>query len=417
MMSAVSFIAALLKQASTLDDLHRAKAHSDNQEYRPKADILKRLMRVAPADWKVDQPDRKFPGVTHIPSGYRFHLPAYAVSLRKAAGLPIAQLKGLLSPTTAQKAIGALSGVAGKANSALRSSVGAVPGQTTAAATLRHAAGVTPGATFGQNPVANTRKLLLQPKYPGLDKPIGSVAPRPLDRTRSALGTSLRVGSGVAGAGSAAAATNFALNDVPRGIARGVSDGMEEYQGLPTDRAGYEANPGPSNDFIARHNQRIPLVRSAAPGVLFSSLFGSNDPASRIAGNIAAETAIPSLRHTVWNSRQQAPLLMGSVDALRSATPFGAAATLGLRAFGSRTPVDAAAASRRHIQAELQRSGTPETLLSLREHPQLGKIITQDDLRSYAVRKAQQQIKQLPQLQMPKILTSWPSLRKRKPPA
>ena len=106
------------------------------------------------------------------------------------------------------------------------------------------------------------------------------------------------------------------------------------------------------------------------------------------------------------------------VDALRSATPFGAAATLGLRAFGSRTPVDTAAASRRHIQAELQRSGTPETLLSLREHPQLGKIITQDDLQSYAVRKAQQQIKQLQQLpQLPKILTSWPSLRKRKPSA
>jgi len=87
MMSAVSFIAALLKQASTLDDLHRAKAHSDNQEYRPKADILKRLMRASPDDWKVDQPDRKFPGVTHIPSGYRFHLPAYDVSLRKQADM------------------------------------------------------------------------------------------------------------------------------------------------------------------------------------------------------------------------------------------------------------------------------------------------------------------------------------------
>ena len=67
------------KAAGVLDDLKRAKAESDRKNYPAKHEILRRLMKKWPAAFAVDSRGGHAVGVTHAPTGFRFHLPATAV--------------------------------------------------------------------------------------------------------------------------------------------------------------------------------------------------------------------------------------------------------------------------------------------------------------------------------------------------
>lgn len=62
-----------------LQQLANAKAESDRGNYPAKHDILRKLIKKTPADWAIDSSDGARLGVTHIPSGYRFHMPQTAV--------------------------------------------------------------------------------------------------------------------------------------------------------------------------------------------------------------------------------------------------------------------------------------------------------------------------------------------------
>lgn len=76
-----------------LDQLLRAKALSDRGNYAGKHRILSQLIRRAPADFLVDDPAAHHPGVTHSPTGFRFHAPAGLAALirqpKRAADRPV----------------------------------------------------------------------------------------------------------------------------------------------------------------------------------------------------------------------------------------------------------------------------------------------------------------------------------------
>jgi 2'-5' RNA ligase len=71
-----------LKQSKAASDLSRLKgikADSDRGDYDSKVAKLMKMMTSRPQDWRVD--DRSGPnwGVTHVPTGFRLHMPAMAV--------------------------------------------------------------------------------------------------------------------------------------------------------------------------------------------------------------------------------------------------------------------------------------------------------------------------------------------------
>ncbi len=64
----------LTKEAENLlITLRRIKEFSDQKKYKAKERMLRRLMLANPQDWLVDQPAPYHPGVTHVPSGFRYH--------------------------------------------------------------------------------------------------------------------------------------------------------------------------------------------------------------------------------------------------------------------------------------------------------------------------------------------------------
>lgn len=63
-----------------LQQLHHARESSDSGLMQHKATVLGHMMRCAPQDWEVDSNAQgAFPGITHIPTGYRFHAPRTAI--------------------------------------------------------------------------------------------------------------------------------------------------------------------------------------------------------------------------------------------------------------------------------------------------------------------------------------------------
>ena len=59
-----------------IQQLHEARAASDRRWMQHKARMLGYFMRQDPGEWLVDSAARSpFPGITHVPSGYRFHVP------------------------------------------------------------------------------------------------------------------------------------------------------------------------------------------------------------------------------------------------------------------------------------------------------------------------------------------------------
>lgn len=60
-------------QPQVLKELLAAKEHSNARRYSHKAAILRQLMAQAPQEWIIDQPNMKYRGVTHQPTGFKFH--------------------------------------------------------------------------------------------------------------------------------------------------------------------------------------------------------------------------------------------------------------------------------------------------------------------------------------------------------
>jgi hypothetical protein len=204
--------------------------------------------------------------------------------------------------------------------------------------TLRFATGVPEGQsvapTFRQG-VGNVTRALVRPQYRGFDRPpdVTSLA-RPLDRTRAFMGTAAR-NANVAAMGLSGAALGHSL--------------LKTYPEFVGDHiAGVTGQP--NRDYDAT----LARAREAAPGVYaelgkqFAGV-GATDPLSRLVGNVARQTAVPYVRHDLYQARQSRPWLMGTIDTLRSLTPAGLLATIGLRQLGSAQPADIGASVREHL--------------------------------------------------------------------
>lgn len=62
-----------------LSELHAIKELSDRHDYAQKARHLRDMVMAAPGDWEVDSEKDGITGITHRPSGYRYHLPRASV--------------------------------------------------------------------------------------------------------------------------------------------------------------------------------------------------------------------------------------------------------------------------------------------------------------------------------------------------
>ena len=73
---------AMIKLAydSALQRLHEARSRSDKGDYGGKVDILRQMMKENPSDFEVDSWEHGFAGITHVPTGYRLHIPRKALS-------------------------------------------------------------------------------------------------------------------------------------------------------------------------------------------------------------------------------------------------------------------------------------------------------------------------------------------------
>jgi superfamily II DNA or RNA helicase len=71
-----SDLASLLsKQDRPLDALLAAKKESDRRNYPAKHAILRKLIKQSPGDFMIDSEEGNIYGVTHIPTGFRIHMP------------------------------------------------------------------------------------------------------------------------------------------------------------------------------------------------------------------------------------------------------------------------------------------------------------------------------------------------------
>lgn len=83
--------AARQATADPLARLLEAKARSDAGDMEGKAAILRALIQGAPDQWLVDSPDGKYPGLTHVPTGFRIHAPRGVAALVPAPAAPAAK--------------------------------------------------------------------------------------------------------------------------------------------------------------------------------------------------------------------------------------------------------------------------------------------------------------------------------------
>lgn len=65
---------------SILNDLKKAKSYSDARKYEDKHLLMRRLMSDAPDDFMVDSENADIIGITHIPTGFRMHLPKTVIA-------------------------------------------------------------------------------------------------------------------------------------------------------------------------------------------------------------------------------------------------------------------------------------------------------------------------------------------------
>ena len=65
-----------VKKSVDIEHLHAAREASERGLMRRKAIILSSLMKSDPHEWMVDSDaEGHHPGITHVPTGYRFHTP------------------------------------------------------------------------------------------------------------------------------------------------------------------------------------------------------------------------------------------------------------------------------------------------------------------------------------------------------
>lgn len=76
-----------------LEDLKKAKAYSDAKKYEEKHLILRKLIESNSADFMVDSDVSGILGLTHLPTGFKMHLPKQVI-----AGLNVAQKQANLTP-------------------------------------------------------------------------------------------------------------------------------------------------------------------------------------------------------------------------------------------------------------------------------------------------------------------------------
>lgn len=131
-----------------LDTLLAAKRHSDARRYSTKHQLIRKMMNDRPDDFAVDSDDGKgILGITHRPTGFRFHMPKQVVHprLEKMAG---AAQWGM---GAAQKVVDAL-GRNPRLESGLRRALSynlVDPRNRSANTAVMSAAGVLPGAIAG----------------------------------------------------------------------------------------------------------------------------------------------------------------------------------------------------------------------------------------------------------------------------
>lgn len=71
--------AAAATHGTVLGHLRQAKMHSDRRDYTSKHQVLKHVLQSHPHEFEVDNPAGKYHGLTHKPSGFKIHAPAWLV--------------------------------------------------------------------------------------------------------------------------------------------------------------------------------------------------------------------------------------------------------------------------------------------------------------------------------------------------
>jgi len=81
------------EKADPLKQLKAAKAASDAGNYREKHKIMRELITTSPDDFRVDSAVGNVNGITHIPTGFKMHLPTKMTGHLKAASFYLDALK------------------------------------------------------------------------------------------------------------------------------------------------------------------------------------------------------------------------------------------------------------------------------------------------------------------------------------
>jgi hypothetical protein len=181
-----------------------------------------------------------------------------------------------------------------------------------------------------------------RPRYPLLDRPIGVKSmPRVLDRTRAWAGTGLRGGSLLSMSLSAPTIANAALRGYPNMLGSHV--------------AAAGGQPEATEQIQAQMRAEAPGVYGNLARDTVASPFGlaSQEPASQFTRGVVGDIAVPTMRNDIYMARKNRPGLMGTIDALRSTTPFGWTMTKGLQALGSPKAPDIRGAVTKHLPAFL----------------------------------------------------------------
>ena len=88
-----------VKQAADLLNLGKAKEKSDAKDWNSKHHLVRQMIEDAPDEWRIDSEDKGLTGVTHNPTGYRYHLPHHIVPSSLRNKTAAAQAIDLLNTT------------------------------------------------------------------------------------------------------------------------------------------------------------------------------------------------------------------------------------------------------------------------------------------------------------------------------
>jgi len=210
----------------------------------------------------------------------------------------------------------------------------------------------TPGGILGRIAATakNTAKVTAFPNYPGLHRPGDEIAQiaankamgldrlangvpaRTLDRTRTFAGNALR-GAGLATYPGTALKI---MREGPKVPVNAVMDatGMADANGVPSEN--YPA-------YIASLDRSARVMPDYGIAAARSFLGGGDQSAfAQLHNEIGRKAALPLMQYHIGHAREVSPVQYAAIDALRSTTPMGLMATLGLRAVGTtqKPPMD-----------------------------------------------------------------------------